>query len=98
MDGFKNAMVSIRNSTMTTAIFEATTIENHSVGALAGKAVEFLLLTLNSNVPSILFGKMIVKDNIQPLADMAIHVAFNEELLERVRFFVYGDDESIEAD
>jgi len=96
-DGLNDALVNITNSNMTTATFQATTIDNPSFGVSAGQAVEILLLNLNADITTIIVGRSRVVEQTQPLADMTNHIAFNKDLLERVRSFVYSDDESAEG-
>ena len=78
----------IPNSNMTTALLEGTTVDNPAYGVVAGQRVEMLLLNLNGNITTFVVGSSQVSELTQPLADMASHVAGNEELLRRVVDFV----------
>ena len=73
---------------MTTAILTGTTIDNPSFGVSAGQSINILLLNLNADITTYVIGKTIIDELTQPLADMTTHVAFNEQLLKRVRDFV----------
>lgn len=77
----------IANSNMTTAILQGTTIDNPGFGIRAGQKVEILLLNLNEDITTIVVGKANIEKYTQPLADMAKHIASNEELVKRVRTF-----------
>mmetsp|Transcript_17738 Transcript_17738/g.37073 ORF Transcript_17738/g.37073 Transcript_17738/m.37073 type:complete len:211 (+) Transcript_17738:2519-3151(+) len=73
-----------------------TTVDNPAFGVVAGQRVAILLLNLNANITTYVIGKTAVDEWTQPLADMTNHVAFNDDLLERVRTFVeydYDEDE-----
>ena len=87
------ALNSIPNSNMTTAVLKGTTIDNPSFGVSAGQSVDILLLNLNADITAFVVGKTVVDELTQPLADMTTHVAFNEELLERVINFIDKDDD-----
>ena len=57
-EGLNSLLVSIPDSNMTTANFQATTIDNPSVGVMAGQTVDVLLLNLNFDLQS---GKVLKK-------------------------------------
>ena len=78
----------IEDSNMTTIRLSGTTINNPSFHVRAGQRVEILLLNLNEDITTLVVGKNNVEKYTQPLADMASHIASNQELVDRVRNFV----------
>jgi len=89
-NGLNNALSPVHGTDMTTATFKATTIDNPSFGVLAGQPVEILLLNLNVNIPTNVMGTTPIDEYTQPLAKMALDVAFNEDLRKRVSDFADG--------
>jgi len=79
---------SIEDSNMTTARLSGTTIDNPPFHIRAGQKVEILLLNLNEDITTLVVGKDNIEKYTQPLADMARHIASNQELVDRVRNFV----------
>jgi hypothetical protein len=85
--GIDSLIEPIKDSNMTTARLNGTTIDNPSFGVYAGQQVEILLLNLNEDITTLVVGKDNVQKYTQPLADMTKHIASNQELVERVRNF-----------
>ena len=94
LDGniLNDKVVPIDGSNMTTATFSTTTVDNPAFGVLAGQPVEVLLLNLNAIMATNVIGITAIDYNTPGLVDMTNHIAFNEELLDRVRVFVADDD------
>lgn len=73
---------------VTTATVSAQTLENPRYHIKAGQRVEILILSLNSNIPTIILGKDAIEAMKYPLADMARGIASSQELLRRVKAFM----------
>ena len=78
----------IAESNMTTALLQGTTIDNPAYNVRRGQRVEMLLLNTNADITTYVIGKTAIETYTQPLANMARHIAGNEELLARVKNFV----------
>jgi hypothetical protein len=78
----------IEGSNLTTALWEATTIDNPAYGVRAGQKVEVLLININEpSIPTVIVGSNLIQKISVPLANMAQHIAANQELLSRVQDF-----------
>jgi hypothetical protein len=75
-------------SSLTTAVYQATTIENAAFGVKAGQKVEILLLQINSDIPTNLFVKSNVDRYSVPLADLATEIMNSEELVAQIFSFL----------
>ncbi|OEU23326.1 hypothetical protein FRACYDRAFT_233497 [Fragilariopsis cylindrus CCMP1102] len=73
---------------VTTATVSAQTLENPRYHIKAGQRVEILILSLNSNIPTVILGKDAIEATKYPLADMARGIASSQELLRRVKAFM----------
>jgi hypothetical protein len=73
---------------VTTATVSVQTLENPRYHVKAGQRVEILILSLNSNVPTVIIGKDAIVTTKQPLVDMARGIASSQELLYRVKAFM----------
>lgn len=78
----------IAGSNMTTAILKGTTIDNPNFQIQAGQKVEILLINLNEPITTFVVTPDIVDYFTEPLADMVVHIAENEELANRIKAFV----------
>ena len=89
----------IAGSNLTTAVLQATTIKNSAYGILPGQNVEILLVNLNAAIPTVIVGRDAAKEFVEPLAEMAVHVASSDELRSRVGSFVAPvvDSESLSS-
>jgi len=90
-DEFLASMEPMQESNMTTALWKATTIENPAYGVRAGQAVEILLININEPIATVIIGTSAIEETTLPLANMAQHIAANQELLVRVQDFFFGD-------
>lgn len=79
---------SIPGSNMTTALLKGTTIDNPVFGIKVGQKVDILLVNVNEPITTYVATPDIVDYFTQPLADMTIHIADNEELANRIKLFV----------
>ncbi|CAB9520255.1 expressed unknown protein [Seminavis robusta] len=77
----------IEGSNMTTQLLTGTTIDNPAFGIRAGQNVQILVLNLNEPITTFIAGQTIINNTMEPLAEMARHIAANEELLRRVQVF-----------
>lgn len=78
----------ISDSNMTTAILKGTTINSPIFNIKAGQSVEILLINLNEPITTFLVTPDISELYTEPLADMTVHIAENEELANRIKLFV----------
>ena len=90
MDGkmIEQSLESIPGSNMTTAMFKGTTIPNPAFSVKTGQLIEVLWINLNYDIPTILAGEDLIEEVTEPLASMAVDIATNEVLLNRVQAFV----------
>lgn len=80
-------------SNVTTALLNGTTLNNPMYGVQAGQKVEILLISINSNVPTIIVGPTIIALNAEKVANLALSIASSEVLLDRIQqFFGQGTD------
>jgi hypothetical protein len=75
-------------SSLTTAVYQATTIDNVAFGVKGGQKVEILLLQINSDIPTNLFFKSNVDRYSVPLANLASEIMNSEELVARIISFL----------
>lgn len=73
---------------LTTAVFQATTINNVAFGVKAGQKVEILLLQINSDIPTLLFSKRSLDRYVVSLADLAQEIMGSKELVSRIKNFL----------
>jgi hypothetical protein len=78
----------IEGTSLTTAVYYATTIDNAAFGTKAGQQVQILLLQINSAIPSFIFGPEDILLYTAPLADMAQEIAGSTELQNRILEFL----------
>ena len=78
----------IPGSNMTTALLKGTTIDNPIFGIKVGQKVEILLVNLNEAITTYIATPDIVSIFTEPLADMTVHIAENEDLANRIKLFV----------
>jgi len=78
----------IPNSNMTTALLKGTTIDSPIFDIKAGQKVKILLVNLNEPITTYIATPDIVNYFTEPLADMTVHIAENEELANRIKLFV----------
>jgi hypothetical protein len=77
----------IANTTLQTATFRGTTIDNPAYGVAAGTPVDILFVRLNSPIPTYLLTRAGVEPAIQPLGDMAEMIASSDELGDIIKAF-----------
>jgi hypothetical protein len=73
---------------LTSAIYQATTIQNDAFGVMEGQKVEILLLQTNSKIPSNLSTIRDVTRYSVALADMAVDIMNSNELVSRIQAFL----------
>ena len=81
----------IQGSNMTTILLKGTTIDNPVFGIKAGQEVEILAVNLNEDIITFIATPGLSELYTEPLADMTVHIAENEELANRIRAFVESD-------
>jgi hypothetical protein len=73
---------------ITTSIFNCTTVNNPAFGVLAGQKVQFMLIRINSAIPTNIFTVTAIDRWAKPMADMALDIATDPVLSSRIRQFV----------
>lgn len=85
---FVGAFEPIAGTTLTTAVYSATTIDNPAFGVMGGQNVEILLLQINSEIPvNFLFSNLLAA-NKQSLVELAHTIAASDELVSRITDFI----------
>jgi hypothetical protein len=84
--------VSIQGTNLTTSVYAATTVDNPAYGVKAGQQVEILLLQINSNISTFVIGKLMTEYSTPLLVSLVETIASSEELEDRIKLFVEGDD------
>jgi len=82
------AFVPIPGTNLTSAVYKVTTLENSAFKVKAGQNIEILLLQINSNIPTGIFGKNETDTQAPLLAELAMTIAESQILLERIAVFL----------
>ncbi|CAB9497417.1 expressed unknown protein [Seminavis robusta] len=82
------AFNTIPGTTLTTAVYEVTTLDNPVFGVKAGQRVQLLLLQINSDIPTAIFTASQITQNTVPLAELAKTIASSDELVSRIQAFM----------
>jgi hypothetical protein len=82
------ASVPIAGTNLTTAVFEATTIENIAFSVKSGQTVQMLLLQTNSNIEVSLFLHSDILSNAEMLGQLALDIMTSAELVARIEDFL----------
>jgi len=75
------------DSNVTTTLLNGTTLNNPMYGVQAGQKVDILLISINSNVPTIIVGPTEIALNAEKVANLALSIASSEVLLDRIKQF-----------
>jgi hypothetical protein len=73
---------------LTSAVYQATTIQNSAFGVMEGQKIELLLLQTNSKIPTNLLTIRNVNRYSVALADIAFDIMNNKELVTRIQTFL----------
>jgi hypothetical protein len=76
------------SSGLTSARYQATTIQNDAYGVMQGQKVEILLLQTNSKIPTNLLTIRNVNRYSVALADMVVDIMNSKELVKRIQTFL----------
>lgn len=90
-DKLEKITLPVKNSNITTAIIEATTVDNPSYGIKSGQKVQVLYIRTNSNnIPTILIEEQDIKKWTPEIGSMVddITMVANEELIKRINEFL----------
>jgi hypothetical protein len=87
----------IEGTNLTTAIINATTVDNGAYGVKAGQTVEIMLIDLNAEIPTVIVGQAAVDEYAAPLAAMAVGISLSEALRNQVKAFTVSHHGSISS-
>ena len=89
-DGIDALLEPIEGTNLTTALLTGTTVNNSAFGVVEGQTVNILLLNTNAPITTYVVGLSQIEALSEPLAEMAAEIAGSEELVRRVRDFVFS--------
>ena len=78
----------IEGSNMTTVRLSGTTIDNQAYQVRQGQKVEMLIINTNANIPTTIASSTMIEEYKIPMGDMAVDIATNTVLRDRVRAFL----------
>lgn len=78
----------IEGSNMTTVLLSGTTIDNQAYKVRKGQKVEMLIVNTNANIPTTIASSTMIEEYKVPLGDMAVDIATNTVLKDRVQAFL----------
>ncbi len=81
----------IEGSNMTTVLLSGTTIDNQAYQVRQGQKVEMLIINTNANIPTTIASSTMIEEYKEPMGDMAVDIATNTVLKDRVRAFLEED-------
>ena len=87
----------IEGSNITTALLSGITIDNPAYRVRSGQKVEILLINTNTPIPTEIASSELIEEFKIPMGDMAVEIATNPVLFERVQAFLGTDNEVEEA-
>ena len=87
----------IEGSNITTALLSGITIDNPAYRVLSGQKVEILLINTNTPIPTEIASPELIEAFKIPMGNMAVEIATNPVLFERVQAFLGTDNEVEEA-
>ena len=81
----------IEGSNLTTALLSGTTIDNQAYQVRQGQKVEMLIINTNADIPTMIASSTMIEEYKVPLGDMAVDIATNTVLKDRVKAFLEED-------
>ena len=76
---------------MTTVLLSGITIDNQAYQVRQGQKVEMLIINTNANIPTTIASSTMIEEYKEPMGDMAVDIATNTVLKDRVRAFLEED-------
>lgn len=83
-----DAFEEIPGTSLTTAVYSVTTLENRAFGVKAGQKVEILLLQINSEIPTSVLLKSEIPAWTEAMAALVFDIASSQELVTRIASFL----------
>lgn len=87
----------IEGSNMTTVLLSGTTTDNQAYLVRQGQKVEMLIINTNANIPTSIASSTMIEEYKIPMGDMAVDIATNMVLKNRVQAFLEEDTKKPQA-